>query len=409
MKKLFITLFFASIISLCANANRADSVWIKPDVAEGVQQLQIAYSHDLKHWKHVNQTLFSSDYGTWGREKKMWYPNISFDGKQFKAYFIPNLNNKEVGRTVSDDLVLWKPQDYDYTADKGEFDKIVAQAKENWQKPIRIPYCFIEKLLTRQRIAEQNYAWEREDYVRTGADISKEARSITASMKVNWDDNKAISPNLMGIFFEDISYAADGGLYAELIQNRDFEYSSSDRREWNAKTAWKVEGDATFDIASSAPIHSNNANYAVFNTKTLGAKFINEGWDGIALKAKAKYNFSIFIKGKGSVRVSLMEKGKRLATAVISGSDEWKQKKAVLVSVGDAVNANLVIEPLQVGELQFDFVSLFPQDTYKGRTNGLRKDLAETIADLKPRFMRFPADVPLTATASIISTIGRLP
>ena len=132
MKKLFITLFFASIISLCANANRADSVWIKPDVAEGVQQLQIAYSHDLKHWKHVNQTIFSSDYGTWGREKKMWYPNISFDGKQFKAYFIPNLNNKEVGRTVSDDLVLWKPQDYDYTADKGEFDKIVAQAKENW-------------------------------------------------------------------------------------------------------------------------------------------------------------------------------------------------------------------------------------------------------------------------------------
>ena len=96
MKKLFITLFFASIISLCANANRADSVWIKPDVAEGVQQLQIAYSHDLKHWKHVNQTLFSSDYGTWGREKKMWYPNISFDGKQFKANFIPNLNNKEV-------------------------------------------------------------------------------------------------------------------------------------------------------------------------------------------------------------------------------------------------------------------------------------------------------------------------
>ena len=390
MKKLFITLFFASIISLCANANRADSVWIKPDVAEGVQQLQIAYSHDLKHWKHVNQTIFSSDYGAWGKEKKMWYPCLSFDGKQFKAYFIPNLKNKEVGRTVSDDLVLWKPQDYEYVENQETFDKIVENAKADWQKPIRIPYCFIEKLLTRQRIAEQNYAWEREDYVRTGADISKEARSITASMKVNWDDNKAISPNLMGIFFEDISYAADGGLYAELIQNRDFEYSSSDRREWNAKTAWKVEGDATFDIASSAPIHSNNANYAVFNTKTLGAKLINEGWDGIALKAKAKYNFSLFIKGKGSVRVSLVEKGKRLATAVISGSDEWKQKKAVLVSVGDAVNANLEIEPLQVGGLQFDFVSLFPQDTYKGRANGLRKDLAETIADLKPRFMRFP-------------------
>ena len=390
MKKLFTTLFFASIISLCANANRADSVWIKPDVAEGVQQLQIAYSHDLKHWKHIDCTLFSSDYGTWGREKKMWYPNISFDGKQFKAYFIPNLNNKEVGRTVSDDLVLWKPQDYDYTADKGEFDKIVAQAKENWQKPIRIPYCHIEKLLTRQRIAEQNYAWEREDYVRTGADISKEVKNISASIKVNWDDSKAISPNLMGIFFEDISYAADGGLYAELIQNRDFEYSESDRKGWDAKTAWKVEGDASFFIATMNPIHPNNAHYAVFTTKTLGAKLINEGWDGIAIKAKARYNLSLFLKGKGSVRVSLVDKGKRLASAVIKASDEWKQKKAVLVSVDDAVNANLVIEPLQVGGLQLDFISLFPQDTYNGRTNGLRKDLAETIADLKPRFVRFP-------------------
>ena len=85
MKKFFSTLLLSSIITLCANANRADSVWIKPDVAEGVQQLQIAYSHDLKHWKHVNCTLFSSDYGTWGREKKMWYPNLYFDGKQFKA------------------------------------------------------------------------------------------------------------------------------------------------------------------------------------------------------------------------------------------------------------------------------------------------------------------------------------
>ena len=390
MKKLFTTLLFVSVITLCANANRTDSVWIKPDVAEGVQQLQIAYSHDLKHWKHVNYTIFSSDYGAWGSGKKMWYPNISFDGKQFKAYFIPNLNNKEVGRTVSDDLVLWKPQDYDYTADKSEFDKIVAKAKENWQKPIRIPYCYIEKLLARQRVAEQNWAWERENYVRTGADIVKEAKNITASMKVNWDDNKAISPNLMGIFFEDISYAADGGLYAELVQNRDFEYNGSDHGGWNAKTAWKLEGDATFDIATENPIHANNSHYAVLTTKALGAQLINEGWDGIALKAKAKYNLSLFVKGEGRVRISLVEKGKRLASTVISASDEWKQKKAVLVSVDDAANANLVIEPQQVGELQLDFISLFPQDTYKKRANGLRKDLAETIADLKPRFVRFP-------------------
>ena len=86
MKKLLTTVLLTSVIALCANANRADSVWIKPDVGEGVQQLQIAYSHDLKHWTHVYCTIFSSDYGAWGSGKKMWYPNLSFDGKQFKAF-----------------------------------------------------------------------------------------------------------------------------------------------------------------------------------------------------------------------------------------------------------------------------------------------------------------------------------
>ena len=95
-------------------------------------------------------------------------------------------------------------------------------------------------------------------------------------------------------------------------------------------------------------------------------------------------------KGAGSVRVSLVENGKSLASAVIAASKEWKQKKAVLVPVSDARNATLVIEPKQVGTLELDFISLFPQDTYKGHANGLRKDLAETIADLKPRFVRFP-------------------
>ena len=78
MKKLFSAIVLASITMLCAHANRVDSVWVKPDIKDGAQHLQIAYSHDKKHWTHVDYTIFSSDYGAWGREKKMWYPNIFF-------------------------------------------------------------------------------------------------------------------------------------------------------------------------------------------------------------------------------------------------------------------------------------------------------------------------------------------
>ena len=150
MKKLFSAIILASVTMLCVHANRVDSVWIKPDIKDGAQHLQIAYSHDKKHWTHVDYTIFSSDYGAWGSEKKMWYPNIFFDGKQFKAYFIPNLKAKEVGRTVSDNLVLWKPQDYEYVENQETFDKIVENAKADWQKPIRVPYNYIEKLIVRK-------------------------------------------------------------------------------------------------------------------------------------------------------------------------------------------------------------------------------------------------------------------
>ena len=202
MKKLFSAIILASVTMLCVHANRVDSVWIKPDIKDGAQHLQIAYSHDKKHWTHVDYTIFSSDYGAWGSEKKMWYPNIFFDGKQFKAYFIPNLKAKEVGRTVSDNLVLWKPQDYEYVENQETFDKIVENAKADWQKPIRVPYNYIEKLIVRKRIADQNASWESENYVRTGATLFKDVKDVKVDMKVDWDDTKAISPNLMGIFFE---------------------------------------------------------------------------------------------------------------------------------------------------------------------------------------------------------------
>ncbi len=100
--------------------------------------------------------------------------------------------------------------------------------------------------------------------------------------------------------FEDINYSADGGLYAELIQNRDFEYDPSDREgdeNWNSTHSWTLKGDkTTFTITTTNPIHANNPHYAVLNVERPGAALENTGFDGIALNVGEKYDFSIFAR-----------------------------------------------------------------------------------------------------------------
>ncbi len=389
MKHLFLTASLA-VASLSAFANRPDSVWVRPEVNNGTRNMQIAYSIDKKHWTHVNCNLFESDYGTWGSEKKLYYPVLSYDGKTYRAVFIPNLKNGQMGVTESEDFALWKPQDYPYVAEN-EFPNIVAkQEKASQDNIIRIPYEGLQNLFNKQMLANQNNAWERDDF--WGAtEVLKTAKGINATLKVNMNDVKDISPDLMGIFFEDISYAADGGLYAELIQNRDFEYTADDHRGWDAKTAWKLEGEGTtWTIETQAPIHKNNAHYAVLKTTAPGAKLTNEGWDGIPLQKGKKYDFSLFTKGAGPLRVSLVEGKTIIASKTFKATKEWRQQKVVLTASQSAEKASLVIEPLEVGSIHLDFISLFPQETFKGHPNGLRKDLAEVIADLKPRFVRFP-------------------
>ena len=372
-------------------ANHPDSVYVRPDVKNGTRNFQIAYSQDKKHWTHVHCNLFESDYGPWGSEKKLYHPVLSYDGKTFYATFIPNPKIPQIATTQSDNFVLWKPQDYP-TVPVAQFrEKLEQQQKASENNVIRIPYSALQALFTKKKLADMNWAKESENYIATASAIARDANDITVRVNVDANDRKAISNELMGIFFEDISYAADGGLYAELIQNRDFEYTASDHRGWNAQTAWTLEGEGTqWSIETANPLHANNAHYALLKTEKPGAKLSNEGWDGIPVKAKAKYLLSLFVKGKGSVKVSIVSDGATLASCVIKGTAGWKQQKAVLTPSREAAKAKLVIEPLQAGELALDFVSLFPKDTFKGRANGLRKDLVEVIADLKPRFVRFP-------------------
>ena len=378
-------------LSLPVQANHPDSVYIKPDVSNGVRDFQIAYSIDGQHWTHVHCNLFESDFGTWGSEKKLHYPILSYDGKNYTATFIPNIKLPQIAVTSSDNFALWKPQDYPYI-DEEKFESVLNDyKKQSKNNVIRIPYSGLQNLLNKQIRAERNASWDRDNFIASGAYLAQKDEKISATLNVKWNDQKAISRDLMGIFFEDISYAADGGLYAELIQNRDFEYTEADHRGWNSKTAWKLEGEGTtWTINSANPIHANNANYSSLLTSSIGAKLINEGWDGIALNKGDKYNLSLFARGKGTIRISLADGGNVLATTTVKASAEWKQIKATLIPSATATNAKLVIEPLQTGNIDVDFISLFPQKTFRGRTNGLRNDLAQVIADLHPRFVRFP-------------------
>ena len=206
---------------------------------------------------------------------------------------------------------------------------------------------------------------------------------------------------LIGVFFEDLSHAADGGLYAELIQNRDFEYcedSFAREKNWTHDYAWSTSSGASLTITDIKPIHPNNKFYAVLDVTQVGGTLINSGFDGIYMKKGEKYDFSLFVSSihssakKEFAEVRIVSKnGDIIAQNKISlNAKDWKQQTCTLIATADDNDARLEIMPLQTGTYALDMISLFPQNTFKGRKNGLRRDLAQLIADLQPRFIRFP-------------------
>lgn len=223
-----------------------------------------------------------------------------------------------------------------------------------------------------------------------------------------------ISDELLGIFFEDISSSADGGICAELIQNGSFEFSPSERDGWGPGTAWRSvrpgHSLGYIEPKQQSPIHPNNPNYMRLHIERVGHYYDYNGWtgvgiqnngfDGILLKAGEKYDFSVFLRnadGKDKdVRVVLTAPGQGFrtpakslgeATIKVSGS-QWKKYECTLTASEDSPNASLQLLALTTGEMDIDMVSLYPQDTYMG--HGLRKDLVQALADLNPKFMRFP-------------------
>ena len=461
MKKayLFSILF---VLSLCqvSLADEPDSAYVFSYATlknQGHDGLHYGWSTDRKNWHAIGpefRFLFC-DFGTWGSQKRMLTPFLLQDQQgTWHAIWSLNENAGQFAHAQTSDLCTWTPQSYpevmatgnvmipevsfqpkennyriswlsehdgttkvyktttsdfkNYTPTEAgsEADRINGREEEmiNGEKQLgtvsKVPWSVVDGLI---RFNELTKYQEIRNAERLTDDSTRFAglNPLDAEIVVDPEDHKAISDMLIGVFFEDINYAADGGLYAELVQNRGFEYTPGDTKfrdkNWNSYKAWSFTGDTGgFVVDTVAPVHPNQKHYAVLTISRVGAALQNEGFDGIPLKAGDQYNFSVFARGldgsKGKLLVRLVDENGNVC-AEGSGklvSDVWKKLEFVLTSKVTVEKAFLQVIPQFTGKVALDMVSLFPQKTFKERPNGLRADLAQTIADLHPRFVRFP-------------------
>ncbi|MGI6224287.1 MAG: alpha-L-arabinofuranosidase C-terminal domain-containing protein [Prevotella sp.] len=410
--------------------------------------LHIAYLSDEEQWTDVGQ-LCSSEYGPSQTEQRMYNPFVINENGTYRLLFGVGDNAPCLGVAYSEDLVTWRPQDFPKMSVRGCKEPIAFVNNDNG-----FDIYFRTKEGPRFLTATNDFrhfskdepstiedvAWLRDtatisgkifegsffelpkvhfDYIvnylnalaqdaqMSALSMSDDARrfaslpNVTATMKVDMNRQKTISNRLFGVFFEDINYAADGGLYAELVQNRDFEYSAKDHKGWNAATGWNtVAPNGKLNIATDFPLSKNNPHYVILSEDGI----YNRGFDGITLKADSLYDFCVQARlmdsteKKKKVVVMLSDKeGNIFADGKLNivGSN-WAEYRLELkierpkdhkeaTKFKDAV---LSIIPQGEGRVALDMVSLMPRDTYKG--HGLRRDLVEAVAQLHPKFMRFP-------------------
>lgn len=433
------------------HANEPDSAYLFAYGENNGSGLYFAWCTDQDNWHAIGHrhTFLKSDYGRWGSQKRMHDPFLTQapDG-QWHAVWSLNDEDGAIAHAVSDDLIYWEPQSYpvlmplgncllpeivydeqhrgfeirwqrdkpakgtfhSFTSDFTRFTPAVMQElPESGRREVmvagnrltgtvhRVPWQVIEGLISAQRLTAYKQLLHSE---RVAISPDRFREPLSVSIKPETDAKKPISDLLMGIFYEDINYAADGGLYAELIQNRGFEYDPADKegrdKNWHSLTAWSVRPADALRIDTLTPLHSHNRHYAVLHIEKEGVALTNEGFNGIALKAGEKYDLSLFArspeKRKSSIRVRLTGKNGEIYGEVITRTigNEWKKLQAVITATHTADDARIEIMPQQTGRVDLDMISLFPQQTFKGRKNGMRADLAQVLADLKPRFMRFP-------------------
>ena len=202
-----------------------------------------------------------------------------------------------------------------------------------------------------------------------------------------------VQPTMYGIFFEDINYAADGGLYAELVKNRSFEFP-------NAFTGWDISGDVT--LKNDGPFERNPhyVRLAPANHSDRHTMIENHGFFGMGVKGGADYRFSVWARvpdgGRAKLWIDLVENAtmdddQKLGNAGIEVSGkEWKKYTAIIKPKRTCAKAHLRVWGDSKATTDLEHVSLFPVDTWKGRENGMRKDLAQALNDMRPGVFRFP-------------------
>jgi alpha-L-arabinofuranosidase len=437
--------------------NEPDSVYLF-SYSTGKNQnkngLHFAWSPDRNKWFVIGNEYgyVKSDYGRWGDEKGMVAPYLIQDGNgMWQCVWGLNDRDMAFAHAGSKDLVDWGRQSYPVVKQGANFLRPVihydkqrksfnityidknskyyrvstknfkvytpaepVSAKEYKNLSIsldlptgkatgqlhRVPWSVVEKLVKTYEMKQYKNLlyneYTKQDKVRFDG-----LKPVKATITVQQKKAKPISDLLLGVFFEDINYAADGGLYAELIQNRDFEYALSDRegkdKNWTSTHSWSLRGDnGTFAIDSTSPIHTNNPHYAVIDIKMPGAALVNSGFDGIAVRKGEQYKLSFFAKqlggSGGPIVARLVNKdGDEVGTVEVAGpSNSWHQATATITASDDAADARLELQPTVAGRVALEMISLFPEKTFKDRKNGLRADLAQLVSDLRPRFMRFP-------------------
>lgn len=239
-----------------------------------------------------------------------------------------------------------------------------------------------------------------------------------------------VSPSLWGLFFEEINHAGDGGLYAEMIQNRSFEetlpvegctidgtecrapdlpdyvsgISEHFKVPWTFPSPWpawslETNGPPTaMSLESERPVHPKNVRYLRLTIPTgASPRLLNEGYWGVSAKAGADYDFSCRARAaagfSGPLEIGILgHNGQVIAESSTPPvtKDAWQKYEATLTATTTDSQARFFLKPLSAGQLDLDSVSLFPRHTFKDRRNGCRPDLAQLLADLRPAFLRFP-------------------
>jgi len=355
------------------------------------------WSTDRTNWHSIGPDygFLYSDYGRWGSQKRMINPVIMSDSNGF-WHCVWELNETDnlFAHASSPDLVTWNRQTYFSGEEKDKFLSSLGKIKTGEGNIHKVAWKTVESLLNAYKAAaydQQLYAEQaKDDPVRFAG-----LKPVTARITADGEKGKKISDMLVGIFFEDINYSADGGLYAELVQNRGFEYDPADKEgndnTWNSTRGWTVNDGKNLVIDTVNPLHANNKHYIILRS---GDMLMNEGFDGIAVKSGDHYNLSLFAKTvqKGKLIAELIDENNAVAgrTEMVVSSKNWKKYNAVITAAITMTNARLAITVSSSSNISLDHISLFPQKTFKGRSNGLRDDLASVIADMHPRFVRFP-------------------